>query len=159
MEYRDGIKSKGDKIGMHCAHSTVIQNTCIPAQSTTQALYCRNKRPRNCTITIKIVRVCRDKSLGGIHKHVSVMLNIKLTLSGGGGLVCDSCRMTKVHVAMFTVKSYCYCFYLSIQLCLLVIHTVVTHSRTVVHVTYYTVNVAVLAGRESRRMHACNTAS
>ena len=24
MEYRDGIKSKGDKIGMPCAHSTVI---------------------------------------------------------------------------------------------------------------------------------------
>ena len=30
---------------------------------------------------------------GGIHKQVSVMLNIKLTLSGGGGLVhvCDIC--------------------------------------------------------------------
>ena len=24
VEYRDGIKSKGDKIGMPCTHSTVI---------------------------------------------------------------------------------------------------------------------------------------
>ena len=28
----------------------------------------------------------------------------------------------------------------AIQRCLLVIHTIVTHSRTVVHVTYYTAN-------------------
>ena len=27
VEYRDGIKSKGDKIGMPCTHSTVIQDT------------------------------------------------------------------------------------------------------------------------------------
>ena len=30
-----------------------------------------------------------------------------LTLSGGGGLVHDNCHMTEVHVATFTVKSYC----------------------------------------------------
>ena len=28
VEYRDGTKSKGDKIGMPCTHSTVIYNTC-----------------------------------------------------------------------------------------------------------------------------------
>ena len=40
----------------------------------------------------------REKSLGGIHEQVSVMLNIKLTLSGRGGLEHGSCRMTEVHV-------------------------------------------------------------
>ena len=30
VEYRDGIKSKGDKIGMPCTHSTVIQDTSQP---------------------------------------------------------------------------------------------------------------------------------
>ena len=49
----------------------------------------------------------REKSLGGIHEQVSVMLNMKLTLSGQGGLERDSYRMTEVHVATFTVKSYC----------------------------------------------------
>ena len=47
----------------------------------------------------------REKSLGGIHEQVSVMLNIKLTLSGGEGLVCDIFHMTEV--ATSTVKSYC----------------------------------------------------
>ena len=28
VEYRDGIKSRGDKIGMPCTHTTVIQDTC-----------------------------------------------------------------------------------------------------------------------------------
>ena len=42
-----------------------------------------------------------------------------------------------------------------IQRCLQVIHTIVTHSRTVVHVMYYTANVAAPAGRERRRTHAC----
>ena len=27
--------------------------------------------------------------MGGFYKHVSGMLNINLTLRGGGGLVCD----------------------------------------------------------------------
>ena len=44
----------------------------------------------------------REKSLGGIHKQVSVMLNMKLTVSGQGGLERDSCRMTEVHVATFS---------------------------------------------------------
>ena len=42
------------------------------------------------TITIKAVSVCRnEKRAGGprgIHKQVSIMLNIKLTVGGGGGL-------------------------------------------------------------------------
>ena len=42
--------------------------------------------------------------MGAIHKQVSVMLNIKLILSGGGGLVRDTCRKTEV--ATLTVKSY-----------------------------------------------------
>ena len=33
----------------------------------------------------------RDKSLGGIHKQLSVMLNIKFTLGGGRGLGRDIC--------------------------------------------------------------------
>ena len=43
--------------------------------------------------------------------------------------------------------------------CLLVIHTVVTHSRTVVHVMYYTDNVAMPTSRENHRMHTCSIAS
>ena len=42
-------------------------------------------------------------TLGGIHKQVSVMLNIKFTLSGG--VARDIWHMTEV--AAFTVKSYC----------------------------------------------------
>ena len=58
-----------------------------------------------------------EKSLGGIRKQVSVMLNMKLTLSGQGGLERDSCRMTEVHVATFTVKSYC-CYRATASTCL-----------------------------------------
>ena len=56
VEYRDGIKSKGDKIGMPCTHSTVYKTHVIPSprESTTQALYC-----------------CRDTQLrSGVHIHV-----------------------------------------------------------------------------------------
>ena len=28
MGYRDGLKSRGDKIGMPCTHTTVILDTC-----------------------------------------------------------------------------------------------------------------------------------
>ena len=44
----------------------------------------------------------------------------------------------------------------AIQRCLLVIHTIVTHSSTVVHITYYMANVAVPTSRERRRTHACS---
>ena len=80
VEYRDGTKSRGDKIGMLCTHSTVIYDT-------------RNSRPKRINDTSPILShqmttklhnkqfLCverrRDKSLGGIYKHVSVMLNIK----------------------------------------------------------------------------------
>ena len=37
----------------------------------------------------------REKSLGGLYKHVSGMLNINLTLRGGRGLACDIWRMHK----------------------------------------------------------------
>ena len=37
----------------------------------------------------------REKSLGGIHKQVSVMLNIQFTLSSGGGLAHDIWHMTE----------------------------------------------------------------
>ena len=47
-------------------------------------------------------RACRnEKTLGGIHKQVSIMLNIKFTLSSGGGLARDICHITEV--AAFTV--------------------------------------------------------
>ena len=36
-------------------------------------------------------------TLGSIHKHVSVMFNIKFTLSGGGGLGRDIWHMTESH--------------------------------------------------------------
>ena len=39
--YRDGIKSKEDKIGMPCRHSTVTHVIPSPRKLTTQALYCR----------------------------------------------------------------------------------------------------------------------
>ena len=38
MDYRDGIKIKGDKIRMHCTRHVIPS----PRESTTQALYCRN---------------------------------------------------------------------------------------------------------------------
>ena len=54
----------------------------------TQALYYHTKRPQNCTITqFLCVDMRRDKSPGGIHKPISVML-----LSGGGGLAHDRSR-------------------------------------------------------------------
>ena len=56
-----------------------------PRESTTQALYCRTKRAMKLHNHFLCVEMRRDKSLGGIHKQVSVMLNIKFTLSGGGG--------------------------------------------------------------------------
>ena len=86
MEYRDGIKSEGDKIGMPCTHSTVIIDT-------------RNSQPKRINDTSPIlshqmttklhnqflcVEMRREKSLGGFYKHVSGMLNINLTLRGGG---------------------------------------------------------------------------
>ena len=37
----------------------------------------------------------REKSLGGLYKHVSGMLNINLTLMGGRGLACDICACHK----------------------------------------------------------------
>ena len=39
------------------------------------------------------VEMRREKSLGGLYKHVSGMLNINLTLRGGRGLVCDIWRI------------------------------------------------------------------
>ena len=41
--YRDGIKSEGDKIMTACTHSTVIEDARIPSpkESMPQALYCR----------------------------------------------------------------------------------------------------------------------
>ena len=39
VEYRDGIKSEGDKIGMPC--SDIRHVIPSPRESTTQALYCR----------------------------------------------------------------------------------------------------------------------
>ena len=35
----------------------------------------------------------RERSLGGLDKHVSGMLNINLILRGGGGLACDIWRV------------------------------------------------------------------
>ena len=46
----------------------------------------------------------REKSLGGLYKHVSGMLNIKFTLSIGGGLARNIWHMTEI--ATFTVKSH-----------------------------------------------------
>ena len=47
----------------------------------------------------KAVPVCRNKkreiTLGGIHKQVSVMLNIQFTLSGGEGLAHDIWHTTE----------------------------------------------------------------
>ena len=42
-----------------------------------------------------LVEMRREKSLGGLYKHVSGMLNIKLTFKGwrGPGLACDIWRM------------------------------------------------------------------
>ena len=42
VEYRDGIKSKEDKIGMPCTYHTV-HAIRSPRESTAQALYCHTK--------------------------------------------------------------------------------------------------------------------
>ena len=48
--------------------------------------------------------MCRnEKREGGLYKHVSGMLNIKFTLSSGGGLARNIWHMTEI--AAFTVKS------------------------------------------------------
>ena len=52
------------------------------------------------------VLVCRNEKreiTGGPYKHVSGMLNIKFTLSSGGGLARNIWHMTEI--AAFTVKS------------------------------------------------------
>ena len=107
---KDGIKIKGDKIGMPCTHSTrhVIPS---PRESTTQAVYCHTKQPRNCTITTKaVVKMRRDNHTGGIHKQVSAMLNIKFTLSCGGGLAQHSAhdRSRRIH-SQYTATSATAC--------------------------------------------------
>ena len=38
----------------------------------------------------------KEKSLGGLYKHVSGMLNIKFTLSSGGGLARNIWHMTEI---------------------------------------------------------------
>ena len=53
-----------------------------------------------------------------------------------------------VNLAFLRAKSYDRAYGHAIQRCLLVIHTIVTHSCTVVHVTYYTANAD---GRPQRK--------
>ena len=66
-------------------------------------VYCRTKRPRNCTIPIKVVPACRNEkrkiTLGGIHKQVSVMLNIKQWRGlARDAYVCHmTCRSCHIH--------------------------------------------------------------
>ena len=71
----------------------------------TQALYCRIKRTTELHNQFLCVEMRRDKSLGGIHKQVSVMLNIKFHIKRWRGLACNIWHMTEV--TAFTVKSYC----------------------------------------------------
>ena len=53
----------------------------------------------------------REKSLGGFYKHVSGMLNINLTLRGGGGLVRDFWLINprRACAARVTVVVLCVC--------------------------------------------------
>ena len=53
VEYRDGIKSKGDKIGMPCTDSTVIQDT-------------RNSQPKRINDTSPILSQ-RHTAVGVVH--------------------------------------------------------------------------------------------
>ena len=53
MEYRDGIKSIGDKIGMPCRHSTVIEDT-------------RNSQPKRINDTSPILSQ-RDTAEGVVY--------------------------------------------------------------------------------------------
>ena len=84
------FKSKGKEITCPklLAEQRINDTSPILSHQTTTKLH--NHHKRSCVY----VERRREKSLGGIHKQVSVTLNIKLTLSSGGGLAHDIWRMT-----------------------------------------------------------------
>ena len=91
VEYRDGIKSRGDN-----ALYTYYCDIRLPAQE--------NQRHKPYIVAPNDhetaqspflgVEMRREKSLGNLYKHVSAMLNINLALRGGGDWACDIWHMT-----------------------------------------------------------------